>query len=58
MRLNPKKCTFTVKADKFLGFYLTKRGIKANPNKCESVIKMNAPYAKKEMIKLNEILAT
>lgn len=58
MRVNLKNCTFTVKADKFLGIYLTKRGIKANPNKCESVIKMNAPYAKKEVIKLNEILTT
>jgi len=27
MRLNPKKCTFGVQAGKFLGFYLTKKGI-------------------------------
>ena len=34
MRLNPDKCTFGVPAGKFLGFYLTKRGIEANPDKC------------------------
>ena len=34
MRFNPEKCTFGVKAGKFLGFYLTKRGIEANPEKC------------------------
>ena len=34
MRFNPEKCTFGVKAGKFLGFYLTEREIKANPNKC------------------------
>jgi len=33
MRLNPEKCTFGVKAGKFLGFYLTKRGIEANLEK-------------------------
>jgi len=27
MRLNPKKCTFGVQAGKFLGFYLTEKGI-------------------------------
>ena len=34
MRFNPEKRTFGVKAGKFLGFYLTERGIKANPDKC------------------------
>lgn len=33
MRLNPEKCTFGVQAGKFLGFMLTHRGIKANPDK-------------------------
>lgn len=38
MRLNPRKCTFEVKTRKFLGFYLTEREIKANPNKCDTII--------------------
>ena len=33
MRLNPEKCTFGIQAGKFLGFYLTERGIEANPDK-------------------------
>lgn len=27
MRINPKKCTFRVRADKFLGFHLRELGI-------------------------------
>ncbi|RDX71669.1 hypothetical protein CR513_48943, partial [Mucuna pruriens] len=34
LRLNPDKCSFGVRAGKFLGFMLTKRGIEANPEKC------------------------
>ncbi|GMI69984.1 hypothetical protein HRI_000667700 [Hibiscus trionum] len=30
MRLNPKKCAFRVGAEKFLGFFILKRGIEAN----------------------------
>jgi hypothetical protein len=38
MRLNPVKCTFEVKATKFMGFYLIERGIEANPEKCRDVL--------------------
>ena len=34
MRLNPDKYAFGVKADKFLGFMIMKRRIKANSDKC------------------------
>ena len=30
MKLNPKKCTFGLKAGKFLGFMISYRGIEAN----------------------------
>lgn len=40
MRLKQEKCTFWVKADKFLSFYLRKRGIEENPNKYEEFIWM------------------
>jgi len=43
MRLNPEKCTFGVQAGKFLGFYLTERGIKANPDKCQEFTKLPTP---------------
>ncbi|MCI41180.1 hypothetical protein A2U01_0062413, partial [Trifolium medium] len=36
MRFNPEKCIFGVRAGKFLGFYLTERGIEANPDKCRA----------------------
>ena len=36
MRFNPEKCTFGVKAGKFLGFYLTEQGIEANRDKCRA----------------------
>ena len=31
MKLNPSKCTFAVPSGEFLGYIVTKRGIKANP---------------------------
>ena len=34
MRLNLKKCVFSVKAGKFLKFMLIEWGIEANPTKC------------------------
>jgi len=47
MRLNPEKCTFRVQAGKFLGFYLTKRGIEANPDKCRAFTELPMPHSKK-----------
>lgn len=44
-----KNCTFEVKSDKFLGFYLTERGIEANRDKCETLIWMVEPTIKKEV---------
>ncbi|RDX66820.1 Retrovirus-related Pol polyprotein from transposon opus, partial [Mucuna pruriens] len=43
LRLNLEKCSFGVKAGKFLGFMLTRTGIKANPKKCNIVIDIEAP---------------
>jgi len=34
LKLNPEKCVFGVKAGKFLGFLLTKRGKEVNLEKC------------------------
>ena len=33
MKLNPSKCAFGVSSGKFLGFMVSHRGIKANPDK-------------------------
>lgn len=39
MKLNPTKCAFGVSAGKFLGFMVSQRGIKANPEKVEAISK-------------------
>nr|KYP55719.1 Retrovirus-related Pol polyprotein from transposon 297 family [Cajanus cajan] len=49
MRLNPEKCVFGIAGGKFLGFMLSVRGIKANPDKCQSVIGMRSPHNIKEV---------
>lgn len=52
MRINPDKCTFGVQVDKFLGLMLTHRGIKANPDKCQTIIDMRNLTSVKEVNKL------
>ena len=57
MRLNPKKCAFSVKSGKFLGFMLNERGIEANPTKCRVIMDMKSPANVKEVQVLNGRLA-
>nr|XP_025678997.1 uncharacterized protein LOC112778951 [Arachis hypogaea] len=57
MRLNPEKCAFSVQGGKFLGFLLTSRGIKANPDKCRAVVDMVSPKTVKEVQRLTGRLA-
>nr|KYP51264.1 Retrotransposable element Tf2 [Cajanus cajan] len=52
MRLNPAKCTFGVAGGKFLGFMLSKRGIEANPDKCQAIINMQSHRNIKEVHRL------
>ncbi|RDX80914.1 hypothetical protein CR513_38470, partial [Mucuna pruriens] len=49
LRLNPNKCSFGVRAGKFLGFMLTERGIEANPEKCQAVTNVRSPKSIKEV---------
>jgi len=58
MRLNPEKCTFGVQAGKFLGFYLTERGIEANPDKCQAFTKLPTPHSKKCIQTINDMLTS
>ncbi|GAU39244.1 hypothetical protein TSUD_396900 [Trifolium subterraneum] len=58
IRFNPKKCTFGVKAGKFLGFYLTERGIEANPDKCRAFFDYPTPKSKKSIQTLNDMLTS
>ncbi|XP_025640747.1 uncharacterized protein [Arachis hypogaea] len=52
MRLNPEKCAFGVQGGKFLGFMLTNRGIKSNPEKCKAILEMKSPSTIKEVQQL------
>jgi len=45
-----------VQAGKFLGFYLTERGIEANPDKCQAFTKLPTPHSKKCIQTLNGML--
>ena len=49
MKLNPAKCAFGVSAEKFLGFIVNHRGIKANLEKIKAVLDMPSPSSIKEV---------
>ena len=53
MKLNPGKCAFKVTAGKFLGFMVSQRGIKANPDKIRVIIEMTPPRNVKEVQSFN-----
>lgn len=44
MHLNIAKCSFDIQARKFLGFMLTRIGIKAIVDKCQTIIDMRSPF--------------
>jgi hypothetical protein len=46
-KLNPEKSVFGVPAGKLLGFIVSHRGIEANPEKIESIMRMEAPWSQK-----------
>ena len=52
MKLNPAKCASGVSAEKFLGFIVNNRGIKANPDKIKVVLDMPPPSSVKEVQRL------
>ncbi|XP_071739546.1 uncharacterized protein [Rutidosis leptorrhynchoides] len=58
MKLNPKKCSFGVEEGKFLGYYITKKGILPNPEKVDKLQQLKTPTTVKEMQSLNGKLAS
>jgi len=52
IRLNIEKCVFGVRGGNFLGFMLTNKGIEANPDKCEAIMKMRSLINLKEVQRL------
>jgi hypothetical protein len=55
--LNPDKCVFEVSAGKLLGFLVSHRGIKANPEKIKAIEEMRPPARIKDVQKLTGCLA-
>ena len=53
VRINLVECAFWVSIGKFLGFMLTKRGIKVNPVKCKAILEMRNLMNVKEVQRLN-----
>lgn len=49
LRLNPRKCTFGVRSSKLLGFIVSQRGIKLDPEKVKAIHVMPAPKFEKEV---------
>ena len=49
MKLNPSKYAFGVSSGKFLGFMVSQRGIKANPDKIQAILDMEPPKNIKEV---------
>src|SRR3954470_1745801 len=43
IKVNPKKCVFGVPAGKLLGYMVSTRGIKANPEKVQAIGRMQEP---------------
>ena len=49
MKLNLAKYVFVVASGKFLGFMVSQRGIKANPNKVKALIEVKSTKTVKEV---------
>ena len=57
MKLNPGKCAFGVTEGKFLGFMVSQRGIKANPDIIRAIMEMAPLRNVKEVQSLNRKIA-
>ena len=58
MKLNSSKCAFGVSSSKFLGFMVSHRGIKANPDKIQAILNMEPPRNIKEVQSLTKRVTT
>jgi hypothetical protein len=58
LKLNPEKFVFGVKKGKFLGCLVSTKGIEANPNKIEAILRMEPPSTKKGAQRLTGRLAS
>jgi hypothetical protein len=56
-KLNPEKYVFGVPARKLLGFIVIHRGLEANPEKIEAIVRMEAPRSQKKVQRLTGCMA-
>src|SRR3990170_6385273 len=52
LKLNPEKCVFGVPSGKLLGFFMSHRGIEANPDKIRAIEQIQAPKIVKDVRRL------
>ena len=57
LRLNASKCSFGVGSGKFLGYMVTHRGIKVNPDQIKVINNLQPPWNPKEVQKLTRLMA-
>jgi hypothetical protein len=57
MKLNPKKCTFTVPLEKLLRYMVSRCGIGPNPEKVPAITKMKPPKSLHVVQKLTGCMA-
>ncbi|GJV51783.1 hypothetical protein Tco_1447524 [Tanacetum coccineum] len=57
MKLNPKKCSFSVEEGPFLGHLITKKGIRVNLSKLKAIVYTEQPKMLKDIQSLNGKLA-
>ncbi|KAJ9547388.1 hypothetical protein OSB04_019931 [Centaurea solstitialis] len=55
MKLNPTKCSFGVRAGKFLGYLVTQRGIEASPEQVKAIAEIQSPRNVKNSTRLETI---
>jgi hypothetical protein len=56
-KLNPEKCVFGVPTGKLLGFIVSHRGIEANLEKIEAIMRMEVPRSQKKVQRLTGCMA-
>src|SRR6266511_1754973 len=57
LKLNPEKCVFGVPFGKLLGFFVSHRGIKSNPDKIKAIEQIQAPRTVKDVRRLTGCVA-
>lgn len=57
LKLNPTKCAYRVKFGKFLGFITSERGIEANSEKIDAIMRLTEPRCIKDIQRMNGCIA-